>query len=179
MARGGHPDQGLHLQSTCLPKRNLPTPLPKRARSLVHQLLTLTLKTPLLARWVHLFCDGCFGFSCLYHCYLDNMSLQTPQRPTCTMNHYPLIADLTDLSANPGLNEHLPHLKWVVLCFVSFLLCWCVKDIQGCCHDLCWQPPFLDWRRSQNCPWSFCLQDASCVCLSYSLLRCLANNNII
>ena len=178
MVRGGHPDQGLHLQSTRLPKRNLPTPLPKRARSLVHQLLTLTLKTPLLARWVRLFCDGCFRFSCLYHCYLDNMSLQTPQRPTRTMNCYLPIAHLTNLSANPGQNEHLPHLKWVVLCFVSFF-CWCVKDLQGCCHDLCWQPLLLDWRHSQNCPWGFCLQDASCIRLSYFLLRCLSNNYII
>ena len=158
--------------------RTPPTSLLRKGKSFMHQLLTLTLKTQLPARWVCIFCDGYFGFSCLCHCYLDDMSFQTPQRPTHTSNHYPPISDLINLSADPGLNERLPHLKWVVLCFVSFF-CWCVKDLQGCCHDLCWQPLLLDWRRSQNCPWSFCLQDASCVRLSYSLLRCLANNNII
>ncbi|KAM5539831.1 hypothetical protein V8D89_006644 [Ganoderma adspersum] len=45
---------------------------------------------------------------------MNDMSLQTPQRPTRTSNHYPPIADLTDLSADPGLNEHLPHLKAIL-----------------------------------------------------------------
>ncbi|KAM5534259.1 hypothetical protein V8D89_012084, partial [Ganoderma adspersum] len=45
---------------------------------------------------------------------MNDMSLQTPQRPTCTSNRYPPIADLTNLSADPGLNEHLPHLKAIL-----------------------------------------------------------------
>lgn len=63
----------------------------------------------------------------LLHCFLDNMSLKTPQKSKKPINHYPPIDEILDLSIPSHRSKCLPALRYVYF----YLLFFNFTDVQS------------------------------------------------